>query len=225
MVLIPPKPITLYCCNICPWAARTWIALTQANVEYEYVEIDLKNKPEWFLRDVNPGGKVPTLKYGEDLIIESAVTTEFIADLFPEAGLLPKDAFKLAQSRLMADRFMELIFPIYRKAVFASNLEVIPTIFGEIDKFVPYLINPSPFFGGSDHPILAEILIVPFISRLYLLLESEYSPKEVYTKLSTDPKYKIFNDWSGALMASPGVAKTFDKSLNAKFFAERIVAK
>ncbi|KAK9462533.1 thioredoxin-like protein [Lipomyces oligophaga] len=215
---VPPKPITLYSYINCPWAARTWIALVQANVEFEYVEIDLRNKPEWFLREINPDGKVPVLKYGDDLIVESAVTTELIADLFPKELYLA-DPFAKAQSKLMSDRFMELVFPFYRNAVFNSKLEEFSNVFTAIDKFLPYLHTPKPFFGGSDHPTLSEIMIAPFISRLYLLLESEYVSKEIYAKLSSDVKYKVFHDWALAILASPGVANTFDKASNAKGLA------
>ncbi|KAK9451762.1 thioredoxin-like protein [Limtongia smithiae] len=222
--LVPPKPIKLYSCVICPWAARTWIVLTQANVEFEYIEIDLKNKPEWFLKEVNPGGKVPTLKYGNDILIESAITTEFVADLFPEAKLHASDPFVRAQSRLMADRFMENVFGIYRETAFGGNFGALAKIFDAIDKFEPYLINAKPFFGGSDHPLLPEILIAPFVSRIYMVLESEYAAKEILEKLSTDPKYSYFHTWATNLIASPGVKGTFDKALNMAWLSERIAS-
>ncbi|KAK7206235.1 thioredoxin-like protein [Myxozyma melibiosi] len=222
--IIPPKPIKLYCCIICPWAARTWIALTQANVEFEYIEIDLKNKPDWFLKEVNPGGKVPTLKYGDEYLIESAITTEFVADLVPEAKLLPKDPFKLAQSRLLSDRFSEFLFPVYRKSIYGGDVSALNDIFDAIDKFVPYLVNAKPFFDGSEVPTLAELLVAPFVSRIYLVLESDIGSKDVLTKLSTDPKYAYFHTWATNLIASPGVAGTFDKAVNLAHLAERITS-
>ncbi|KAK9366940.1 thioredoxin-like protein [Lipomyces kononenkoae] len=219
--LVPPKPITLYGCVICPWAARTWIALVQANVEFEYVEIDLKNKPEWFLKEVNPGGKVPTLKYGDDIIIESAVTTEFIADLFPEAQLIPSEPFLRAQSRLMADRFMEYLQPIYREVVYSGIPDSGAKIFGAIEKFLPYLKDAKPFFGGSDHMTLAEILIAPFLSRIYMVLESELVSGETIRTLTTDPKYEYFNTWAQNIFATPGLKGTFDKTANFVWVKDR----
>jgi hypothetical protein len=60
----PPRPIKLYSNNKyapcvwgidirCPFAARSRLALAEANAEYEEVEIDLQNKPEWYLK-LNP---------------------------------------------------------------------------------------------------------------------------------------------------------------------------
>ncbi|KAK9377232.1 thioredoxin-like protein [Lipomyces chichibuensis] len=222
--LIPPKPIKLYGCVICPWAARTWIVLTQANVEFEYIEIDLKNKPEWFLKEVNPGGKVPTLKYGDDIIIESAITTEFVADLFPEAKLILDDPFLRAQGRLMADRFMEYVVPVYRELYFSGNFDAVGNVFGAIDKFLPYLKDAKPFFGGSDHMTLAEIMIAPFLSRLYMILESEFVSGKILETLTSDPKYEYFNTWAQNILATPGLKGTFDKTPNLNWVKERLAS-
>jgi glutaredoxin len=48
MSVDPPKPIKLYSNKSCPWAQRSRIALLEAGVKYEEVEIDLVNKPEWY---------------------------------------------------------------------------------------------------------------------------------------------------------------------------------
>ncbi|KAK9456988.1 thioredoxin-like protein [Dipodascopsis uninucleata] len=223
--LKPPKPITLFCSDICPWAARTWIALVQANVEFEYVEIDLVNKPDWFLRDVNPGGKVPTLKYGDQFLIESAITTEFIADLFPESNLHLKDPFEKAESRLLADRFMEFIFPIYREGIYGANVASFDKLFPALEKFQPYLKGCKPFFGGSQLPTLPEILVAPFIARMYAMLESEHLDSKYISTLKADPAYSTFNAWAENLIDSPGVKGTFLKEKNVELVVNRFFKK
>lgn len=37
----------------CPFAARSRLALAEANADYEEVEVDLPNKPDWYLK-LNP---------------------------------------------------------------------------------------------------------------------------------------------------------------------------
>jgi glutathione S-transferase len=44
----------------CPWAARSRVALAEANADFEEIEIDLRNKPEWYLK-VNPVAHASTL--------------------------------------------------------------------------------------------------------------------------------------------------------------------
>lgn len=63
----------------CPWAHRAHIALAEIGLEFEEVIIDL-NKPRepWYLKEVNPRGLVPALKYGDEVIIESGVVTQFL---------------------------------------------------------------------------------------------------------------------------------------------------
>ncbi|KAK9464635.1 thioredoxin-like protein [Lipomyces arxii] len=222
---VPPKSIKFYCSVICPWAARTWIALTQANVEFEYIEIDLANKPAWFLKEVNPGGKVPTLKYGDDILIESAITTEFVADLFPEAGLISTDAFERAEGRLMADRYMELLFPLYRDTVFKADSTAVGKTFEAIDKFLPFLKNANPFFGGATSITLHEIMIAPFIARYFTLLESDFVDASIYKTLSTDPKYSYFFTWASNILSSPGLVGTYDKKLNFGIIEQRLAPK
>jgi hypothetical protein len=51
----------------------------------------------------------------------------------------------------MADRFMEYLVPVYRELYFSGNLAAGANVFGAIDKFLPYLKDAKPFFGGSDH--------------------------------------------------------------------------
>ncbi len=70
----------------------TW-ALEEAGAEYEFVAIDLigggAKTPEY--RDLNPGGKVPTLLDGEHVITESAAIVIHVADRFPDAGIIPTE--------------------------------------------------------------------------------------------------------------------------------------
>lgn len=55
----------------------------------------------------------------------------------------------------MADRFMEFVFPAFRKGLYQGDVAGLSAeLFDGIEKFEPYLINAKPFFGGSDHPAL-----------------------------------------------------------------------
>jgi len=53
MTIDPPKPIKLYSNRSCPWAQRVRIALLEAEVNYEEIEIDLTNKPSYYF-NINP---------------------------------------------------------------------------------------------------------------------------------------------------------------------------
>ena len=59
-----------------PYVQRAVIALTEKGVDFERIDIDLANKPDWFLK-LSPLGKVPVLVDGDTVIFESAVIVEY----------------------------------------------------------------------------------------------------------------------------------------------------
>ena len=65
--------------KLCPYVQRAVIALTEKGVEFERVDIDLANKPDWFVK-ISPLGKTPVLLVGDVPIFESAVILEYLEE-------------------------------------------------------------------------------------------------------------------------------------------------
>lgn len=59
-----PK-LTLVSHALCPFVQRAAIVLAEKKVAFERIDIDLADKPDWFLA-ISPLGKVPLLKVVED---------------------------------------------------------------------------------------------------------------------------------------------------------------
>jgi glutathione S-transferase len=89
--------LTLVSHHLCPYVQRAVISLTEKNVPFERIDIDLANKPEWF-KAISPLGKTPVLKAGETAIFESAVILEFLEETQP-APLHPSDPLRRAEHR------------------------------------------------------------------------------------------------------------------------------
>ena len=53
--------LTLYSARACPFAHRTRLVLAEKRLDFELVEIDLRQKPAWF-STISNYGKVPALK-------------------------------------------------------------------------------------------------------------------------------------------------------------------
>ena len=75
-------PLKLISHKLCPYVQRAVIALTEKGVPFERIDIDLANKPDWFLK-ISPLGKVPVLVVtGNDgkevALFESNVICEYI---------------------------------------------------------------------------------------------------------------------------------------------------
>ncbi len=83
--------------KLCPYVQRAVIALTEKGVEFERIDIDLANKPDWFLK-ISPLGKTPVLQVGDIAIFESAVILEYLEETQPKP-LHPANALTRAEHR------------------------------------------------------------------------------------------------------------------------------
>ena len=94
--------LTLISHKLCPYVQRAVIALNEKGVPFERVDIDLANKPDWFLK-ISPLGKVPVLVVrnddGEVALFESNVICEYIEDTQGGANLHAQDPLQRAQHR------------------------------------------------------------------------------------------------------------------------------
>jgi glutathione S-transferase len=96
--------LTLYDAARCPYCARVRITLAEKGIEYETVEIDLRDRPAW-LYEKNPLGKVPVIEEDTFLLPESAVIMEYLEERYPEPALLPADPAARGLARLDVFRF------------------------------------------------------------------------------------------------------------------------
>jgi glutathione S-transferase len=92
-----PPPLKLISHKLCPYVQRAVIALTEKGVPFERIDIDLANKPDWFLK-VSPLGKTPVLLVGDHAIFESAVILEYLEETQLKP-LHPSDALRRAEHR------------------------------------------------------------------------------------------------------------------------------
>jgi len=90
-------PLKLISHKLCPYVQRAVIALSEKGVAFERVDIDLSNKPDWFLA-ISPLGKTPVLLVGEVPIFESAVILEYLEETQPKP-LHPADPLRRAEHR------------------------------------------------------------------------------------------------------------------------------
>ena len=83
--------------KLCPYVQRAVIALTEKGVAFERVDIDLANKPDWFVA-ISPLGKTPVLQVGDHAIFESAVILEYLEET-QLSPLHPADPLARAEHR------------------------------------------------------------------------------------------------------------------------------
>ncbi|NND53955.1 MAG: glutathione S-transferase family protein [Gammaproteobacteria bacterium] len=91
--------IKLYSYGGCPFARRTRMTLAEKDIDYELIEIDLRNRPANF-KEISPYGKVPVLFHNGNRLYESAIINEYLDEVYPEPPLMPDDPLQKAQTRI-----------------------------------------------------------------------------------------------------------------------------
>ena len=160
--------ITLYDAPRCPYCARVRIVLAEKGVEYETVEIDLANRPDW-IYEKNPLGKVPVLEEESFLLPESEVIMQYLDERYPDPPLMPADPADRALVRLVIDRFDNNLGDSYY--AFRRGDENGAERLAHCLSFFERNIGRWP-----DRYGLAEIAYVPWLLRLRDLYGFDLSP-------------------------------------------------
>lgn len=83
---------------VCPYVQKAVITLRFKGANFDIEYIDLKNKPEWFLK-ISPMGKVPVLILNDsEVIFESSVINELLDEIVGD-NTLSDDPVKRAKER------------------------------------------------------------------------------------------------------------------------------
>jgi glutathione S-transferase len=138
----------------CPYCARVRLALAEKELDYETVEVDLTDRPQWLLELNPPSGRVPVLDDGFTLP-ESEVIMAFLEERYPERALLPADSVERAEARLLVHRFDENLgtdYYAFRRgdphdlAGKLAKLEVGQSLFADI-AYAPWVIRARDMLG------------------------------------------------------------------------------
>lgn len=170
---LPPYTgkLRLYNMRYCPYAQRTVLALNAKNVDYEIVNIDLMDKPEW-LTSKSAFGKVPALEIAENLTIyESLVTVEYLDDVYPQRPLLPKDPVKKAIDKIIVEAISP-IHAVYFKLVRGPDTiteDNITAYYKNLTFIQQELQKRGTKFLDGDQPGYADYMIWPWFERLHVM--------------------------------------------------------
>ena len=96
------ETIKIYSSARCPYAQRTRMLMIEKELPFELIEVDLSNKPDWFLA-VSPYGKVPVVVDDGKTIYESAIINEYLDEKFKNIPLMPEEPFEKAKARIWMD--------------------------------------------------------------------------------------------------------------------------
>src|SRR3954449_771189 len=154
--------LTLVSHKLCPYVQRAVIALTEKGVPFERIDIDLANKPDWFLK-ISPLGKVPVLRVatddGEVALFESNVICEYIEDTLGGARLHPRDPLQRAQHRAWMEFGSTILSELWGlettgdPAVFETKRKAVAAKFARVEE----ALGAGPFFAGAGFSLVDAV--------------------------------------------------------------------
>ncbi|MBR1149146.1 glutathione S-transferase family protein [Bradyrhizobium sp. JYMT SZCCT0428] len=154
--------LTLISHKLCPYVQRAVIALNEKGVPFERVDIDLANKPDWFLK-LSPPGKVPVLivrgDAGEVALFESNVICEYIEETQAGAKLHPQDALRRAQHRAWMEFGSTILSELWGlettgdAAVFEAKRVAVAAKFARVEE----ALGSGPFFAGEKFSLVDAV--------------------------------------------------------------------
>ncbi|KAI9189381.1 hypothetical protein H9P43_000814 [Blastocladiella emersonii ATCC 22665] len=182
-------PARVFIAKTCPFAQRASIALHElglitsfdagkySNGDIEVVLIDLKNKPDWYLADINPRGKVPALEIThpesgkKDILVESSFIAEYLlqAASSPLALAGANNAFQRYRANMIVDaasnQYFSAMFGLLREKNADAQPAAAAKLLDGIRALQTTLDPAGPFALGTDFTI-ADVLTAPFVVRI-----------------------------------------------------------
>lgn len=175
---VPEGQIRLYSMRFCPFAQRTRLVLHAKGIKHETININLKNKPDWFF-EKNPLGLVPALETpAGEVIYESPITCEYLDEVYGENKLLTSSPFAKAQQKMMMENFSKITPYFYKIPMGRKNGEDVSGLEAELkEKFVKLnqdLKNKKTKFFGGNSITMIDYMMWPWFERLEIFGVKNY---------------------------------------------------
>jgi glutathione S-transferase len=136
---------------------RAVIALTEKGVPFERIDIDLANKPDWFLA-ISPLGKTPVLQVGDTAIFESAVILEYLEET-ERKPLHPADPLIRAEHRAWIEFGSAVLndiagfYAAKDEATFKAKTAQLEQRFARLE----LRVAASPWFDGENFSLVDAV--------------------------------------------------------------------
>jgi len=164
------------------------MVLLRKEIPFDYTEIDLANKPAWFL-EVSPYGKVPALKVNGTTLYESAIINEYLDEAYPERRLLSEDPLKRAEQRILIDYISNRFVPVFYKLLLNQDEEAQEGYKGDLISYFTYfesLLEDRVWLSGAELS-MTDISLLPWFERLVVL--------EYYRDFGLPASYENLHRW------------------------------
>lgn len=203
----------------CPYAERVLLVKSFKEIECNEIEVDLFHKPDWYLTEVS-SGKVPGLrvrgpkKY--EWLHESWQICEYL-DSFPGPSLYPRNPSSTPDPLIKALIDLQIktqIEPfcdsVYKFLNTGKGLKSTKTFLQSLNN---YYFKGGKFYMNqilkSNELTIADIMLFPFIERVWALKST------VFSSLELDNVWSWFlnlskQNWTKVCRANPGALRVYN---------------
>lgn len=161
--------IKLVTSKLSPFGHRVEMCLIEKKISYEKVDVDLANKPDWFVQD-SPLGKAPIIYGNGRPLFESIAICEYLEEAFPDIQLHSKDVYTKAWHRGWMEFSNGLISSIFGIA-FATDQKTLDEKLDEARKKIKNLekyLTAEPFFGGGHFSLIDVCFATAFTPAMVI---------------------------------------------------------
>ena len=194
------QKFTLVSHALCPYVQRAAIVLAEKGVPFDRRDIDLNDKPDWFLA-ISPLGKTPVLLADDVAVFESAVICEYL-DETTLPRMHPQDALERARHRAWMEFGSALLGTIwsYYNAPDAAGLAARRAEIGaQLARLEQAANVAGPWFAGARFGIVDAVFAPVF--RYFDTFEAIGEPDA----FATTPRLRA---WRQALAARASVQQS-----------------
>lgn len=183
--------------HLCPYVQRAAIVLAEKGVAFERTNVDLADKPAWFLA-LSPLGKVPLLRVEGEVLFESAVICEYLDETL-SPHLHPEEPLARAKERAYMELGTAILGDVWGyetakdEATFLAQARAIDAKLQRVED----VLGAGPWFRGAEFGMVDAVFGPIF--RYFEVFDAIVDPG-------------IFRDkprvsrWRAALLARPSVA-------------------
>jgi glutathione S-transferase len=193
---VAAKKFVLVSHALCPYVQRAAIVMREKGVGFERIDVDLSNKPDWFLR-LSPLGKTPVLQVDGAALFESAVICDYLDETLPPP-LHPSDPLERARHRgwvELASATLNQIATFYGAAD-AARFEAAREALRERLEWIDRSLGAGPWFAGTSLSIVDATFAPVFRYFEVFATLGEPDPAQGLGRLAA---------WRAALAARPSV--------------------
>jgi len=196
--------LTISSKNYSSWSLRGWLLCRMAGLEFREVPVaidDPNARKELLL--LSPSVLVPRLSHGKVTVWDTLAIVEYLAEIMPDAGLLPRDIVARAHCRAVSGEMhsgfhnLRSALPMNIKAhhdkfkIFAGarpDIDRIRTIWSEC--FEAY---GGPYLFGNQ-PTIADAMYAPVCSRFKTYAVELSPPLAAYRDLIL--AWPLMQEWA-----------------------------